>query len=272
MCISDPRSSPPGCLPWLMKIWFLNWFFSRRPSPASFFEARRSLSPSPRVGPRQSSRQECSRGTDRCGDGENLGWKLRDLVLPSEPPSCLCHVWKGQNPERWHSSHFRYLLHCEAEAWVVPHQGSKPEPLKWGHGVLPSGPPETPGEKAFLTALASCSHDRALSCPAGVGVHASRSLEGRGRVPLPSAHFAFFLSLTWTCRGPCSAAASLPEFLEQRAYLFHLQACLSVVQLTGSVRKPLNNGWDLRKLFGIGSGPPSLVSCPSAPCLGLTLL
>lgn len=169
MCISDPRSSPPGCLPWLMKIWFLNWFFSRRPSPASFFEARRSLSPSPRVGPRQSSRQECSRGADRCRDGENLGWKLRDLVLPSEPPSCLCHVWKGQNPERWPSSHFRYLLHCEAEAWVVPHQGSKPEPLKWGHGVLPTGPPETPREKAFLTALASCSHDRALSCPAGAG-------------------------------------------------------------------------------------------------------
>lgn len=102
----------------------------------------------------------------------------------------------------------------------------------------------------------------------GLGVHASRSLEGRGRLPLPSAHFAFFLSLTWTCRGPCSAAASLPEFLEQRAYLFHLQACLSVVQLTGSVRKPLNNGWDLRKPFGIGSGPPSLVSCPSAPAWG----
>lgn len=147
MSISDPRCSSPGCLSWLMKIWFLNCFFSLRPFPASFFEARCSLSPSPHVGPRQSSHQECSRGSDRCEDGENLDWELRDLVLPSEPPSCLCQVWKGQNPESWHSFHFRCLLRCEAEAWVVPNQGSKPvppavearSPTSWTTGDAPEG-------------------------------------------------------------------------------------------------------------------------------------
>lgn len=212
MSISDPRCSSPGCLSWLMKIWFLNCFFSLRPFPASFFEARCSLSPSPHVGPRQSSHQECSRGGDRCEDGENLDWELRDLVLPSEPPSCLCQVWKGQNPESWHSFHFRCLLRCEAEAWVVPNQGSKPvPPCSGGTESYPLDHQRRPRGKASFTALPSCLRDRALPCSAGGG-GASRSLEGRGRRHcLCSSHLPPLSQMH--CQGPCSAAASLSRIL-----------------------------------------------------------
>ena len=155
-------------------------------------------------------------------------WGWRKSGLEAEglgPPLCttklpLPSVKSTESKELAFFFPFCCLLRCKAEACVVPTQGSKP--LQWKHGVLPTGPPE----KAFFTALPSCLHDgqsTLLFCwgggrgvhlySGGAGVHASRNREGRGKVPLPSAHFSFHLSLKWTCQRPCSAAASLSRVL-----------------------------------------------------------
>lgn len=123
----------------------------------------------------------------------------------------------------------------------------------------------SPERKAFLTALASCSAREHSPVLLGLGVHASRSRRERGG----GAGLAAFCSfrLLPLSRGP--AGGRVPQlrlFLNswsRRACLFHLQACLSVVQLTGSVRKPLNNGWDLRKPFGWVWAPLLLCDVPA---------
>lgn len=137
-----------------------------------------------------------------------------------------------------------------------------------GTESYPLGHKRRPERRHSSPALASCSHDRALSCPAGVGVHASRSPRRGEAGKLPSAHYpAFFLSLTWTCRGLCSAAASL-RILGAACILVPSPGMSVCGAADWFSQKLLNNGWDLRKPFGIGSGPPSLVSCPSAPAWG----
>lgn len=192
------------------------------------------------------------------------------MVLPSEPPEGFFATWKGQNPERWPSSHFRYLLHCEVEACSsspgiktrAPEVGAR-SPTHWATRRRP--------ERRYLkAALVSCSHDRALSCPAGAGGACFQELEGEADWPLPSAHFASS-SLSRDLPGRFrSCVSSRP--LEQRAYLFHLQACLSVVQLDWFSQKPFEQWMGFEKTLWNWVWAPSLVSaCPSVPAWGSRL-